>query len=155
MSFKKTSITDTDTEISRVHQALSVSVEDLKAIQDNAKGSLDEDTLAIFDAHIAILSDPEMIKQIDQEINDKKVNAEQALTKVTTDFANTLAAMTDNQYMQERAADVKDVSKRVLSHLLGKKLPDLAAIDSPVIIVAHEVTPSDTSQMNKKNSLRE
>ncbi|GAX00709.1 phosphoenolpyruvate--protein phosphotransferase [Secundilactobacillus silagei] len=150
LSFKKTSITDTDTEISRVHQALSVSVEDLKAIQDNAKGSLDEDTLAIFDAHIAILSDPEMIKQIDQEINDKKVNAEQALTKVTTDFANTLAAMTDNQYMQERAADVKDVSKRVLSHLLGKKLPDLAAIDSPVIIVAHEVTPSDTSQMNKK-----
>ncbi len=150
LSFKKTTITDVDAEIARLHEALNASIDDLKTIQQNAKGSLDDDTLAIFDAHITILSDPEMIKQINEQITSKKENAEQALTKVTTDFANTLAAMKDNKYMQERATDVKDVSKRVLSHLLGKKLPDLAAVDTPVIIVAHEVTPSDTSQMNKK-----
>ncbi|MCQ5134412.1 phosphoenolpyruvate--protein phosphotransferase, partial [Coprococcus eutactus] len=71
-------------------------------------------------------------------------------TDVTTNFANVLAAMTDNKYMQERAADVKDVAKRALSHLRGKQLPDIAAISEPVVIIAKEITPSDTSQMDAK-----
>ena len=58
--------------------------------------------------------------------------------------------MTDNAYMQERAADVRDVSKRIMAHLLGKKLPDPAAIDHEVVVVAYDLTPSDTAQLNKK-----
>ena len=150
LSFKKQTISDDAAEIKRLHASFDNSIEELKKIKQNAKASLGEDEVAVFDAHIAMLSDPDMIKQIDDEIKTDKVNAEQALVDVTTNFAETLAAMTDNKYMQERAADVKDISKRALSHLLGKQLPNLASINSPVIIVAHEITPSDTSQMNKK-----
>lgn len=58
--------------------------------------------------------------------------------------------MTDNAYMQERAADVRDVSKRIMAHLLGKELPNLASIDHEVVLVAEDLTPSDTAQLNKK-----
>lgn len=150
LSFKKVTVTDTDAEINRLHQALDTSVEDLKTIKARAKGHLDAEVLAIFDTHVALLTDPEMIKQIEQHIKLQKVNAEQGLKEVTDKFIKTLEAMKDNRYMQQRAADVRDVTKRALSHLLGKELPDLAGIDKPVILVAHEVTPSDTSQMNKK-----
>lgn len=150
LSFKKVTVADSDTEINRLHQALETSIEDLKTIKGRAVGHLDKEVLAIFDAHIALLTDPEMIKQIEQLIKTQRINAEAGLKAVADHFINTLEAMKENRYMQERAADVRDVTKRVLSHLLGKELPDLAGIDSPVILVAHEVTPSDTSQMNKQ-----
>ncbi|MDU3492772.1 MAG: phosphoenolpyruvate--protein phosphotransferase, partial [Limosilactobacillus fermentum] len=88
--------------------------------------------------------------QIKDDIENNHTGAEEAVDKVTTAFADMLAAMTDNAYMQERAADVKDVAKRAMSHLLGKQLPNIAGINSPVVIVAHEITPSDTSQMDAK-----
>ena len=150
LSFDKKKIEDTDAEYQRVDKAFADSIDELNKIKENAKDRLGDDELAVFDAHIAILSDPEMKKQIQQEIEGQKVTAEQATTDVMDMFSDTLAAMKDNQYMQERAADVKDVEKRALSHLLGKQLPNIAAIDKPVVIVAHEITPSDTSQMDKK-----
>ncbi|WP_295746192.1 phosphoenolpyruvate--protein phosphotransferase [uncultured Limosilactobacillus sp.] len=150
LSFDKKKIEDTDAEYQRVDKAFADSIDELNKIKENAKDRLGDEELAVFDAHIAILSDPEMKKQIQQEIEDQKVTAEQATTDVMDMFSDTLAAMKDNQYMQERAADVKDVEKRALSHLLGKQLPNIAAIDKPVVIVAHEITPSDTSQMDKK-----
>ncbi|MCI1287153.1 MAG: phosphoenolpyruvate--protein phosphotransferase [[Lactobacillus] timonensis] len=150
LSFDKKKIEDTDAEYQRVDKAFADSIDELNKIKENAKDRLGDDELAVFDAHIAILSDPEMKKQIQQEIEGQKITAEQATTDVMDMFSDTLAAMKDNQYMQERAADVKDVEKRALSHLLGKQLPNIAAIDKPVVIVAHEITPSDTSQMDKK-----
>lgn len=150
LSFRKVTITDPDAEIDRLHRALDTSVSDLKMIKARVEGQLDPEVLAIFDVHIELLTDPEMIKQIEQLIQTQKINAEQGLKDVTDQFIDTLEAMKENRYMQERAADVRDITKRVLSHLLGKKLPDLAGIDTPVILVAHEVTPSDTSQMDKK-----
>lgn len=150
LSFDKKKIEDTDAEYQRVDKAFADSIAELNKIKENAKGRLGDEELAVFDAHIAILSDPEMKKQIQQEIEGQKVTAEQATTDVMDMFSDTLAAMKDNKYMQERAADVKDVEKRALSHLLGKQLPNIAAIDKPVVIVAHEITPSDTSQMDKK-----
>lgn len=150
LSFEKKTIEDTDAEYKRVEKAFADSIDELNKIKENAKDRLGDEELAVFDAHIAILSDPEMKSQIKQEIEGKKVTAEQATSDVMDMFSDTLAAMKDNKYMQERAADVKDVEKRALSHLLGKQLPNIAAIDKPVVIVAHEITPSDTSQMDKK-----
>lgn len=150
LSFDKKTIEDTDAEYKRVEKAFADSIDELNKIKANAKDRLGDEELAVFDAHIAILSDPEMKSQIKQEIEGKKVTAEQATSDVMDMFSDTLAAMKDNKYMQERAADVKDVEKRALSHLLGKQLPNIAAIDKPVVIVAHEITPSDTSQMDKK-----
>lgn len=150
LSFEKKTIDDPAAEYERVEKAFSASIADLATIKQNAKSRLSDEELEVFDAHIAILSDPEMKSQIKDEIESQHVSAEEAMTDVTTNFANVLAAMTDNKYMQERAADVKDVAKRALSHLLGKQLPDIAAISEPVVIIAKEITPSDTSQMDAK-----
>lgn len=148
--YDKVKVDDTAAEYARVEKAFQDSIEELTQIKENAKDRLGEEELGVFDAHIAILSDPEMLGQIKDDIENNHTGAEEAVDKVTTAFADMLAAMTDNAYMQERAADVKDVAKRAMSHLLGKQLPNIAGINSPVVIVAHEITPSDTSQMDAK-----
>ena len=150
LSFEKKTIDDPATEYQRIEAAFDQSISELATIKQNAKSRLSDEELEVFDAHIAILSDPEMKSQIKDEIESQHVSAEEAMTDVTTNFANVLAAMIDNKYMQERAADVKDVAKRALSHLLGKQLPDIASISEPVVIIAKEITPSDTSQMDAK-----
>lgn len=150
LSYDKVKVDDTAAEYARVEKAFQDSIEELTQIKENAKDRLGEEELGVFDAHIAILSDPEMLGQIKDNIENNHTCAEEAVDKVTTAFADMLAAMTDNAYMQERAADVKDVAKRAMSHLLGKQLPNIAGINSPVVIVAHEITPSDTSQMDAK-----
>ena len=150
LSFEKKTIDDPAAEYQRIEAAFDQSISELATIKQNAKSRLSDEELEVFDAHIAILSDPEMKSQIKDEIENQHVSAEEAMTDVTTNFANVLAAMTDNKYMQERAADVKDVAKRALSHLLGKQLPDIASISEPVVIIAKEITPSDTSQMDAK-----
>lgn len=150
LSYDKVKVDDTAAEYARVEKAFQDSIEELTQIKENAKDRLGEEELGVFDAHIAILSDPEMLGQIKDNIENNHTGAEEAVDKVTTAFADMLAAMTDNAYMQERAADVKDVAKRAMSHLLGKQLPNIAGINSPVVIVAHEITPSDTSQMDAK-----
>ena len=150
LSFEKKTIDDPAAEYQRIEAAFDQSISELATIKQNAKSRLSDEELEVFDAHIAILSDPEMKSQIKDEIENQHISAEEAMTDVTTNFANVLAAMTDNKYMQERAADVKDVAKRALSHLLGKQLPDIASISEPVVIIAKEIMPSDTSQMDVK-----
>lgn len=150
LTFEKKHIENTENEFSRIDDALSAATDDLTKIRDNTKKNLGKEEAEIFDAHLAILADPEMISQIKDVIKNKKVNAEEGLYEVTSQFVKTLQAMDDNPYMQERATDVQDVTKRVLSYLLNKPLPNPALIHEPVIIIAHDLTPSDTAQMNKK-----
>ncbi|MCI1283528.1 MAG: phosphoenolpyruvate--protein phosphotransferase [Lacticaseibacillus songhuajiangensis] len=150
LSFTKKTIDDTDAEVSRFQKAIAASNADLKLIRDKAAASLGEEEAQVFDAHMMILADPEFTGAIESNIKDNSVNAEQALQDVSSMFISTFEAMTDNAYMQERAADVRDVSTRVMSHLLGVQLPNPALIDEEVIVVAHDLTPSDTAQLDKK-----
>ncbi|MCX2455454.1 phosphoenolpyruvate--protein phosphotransferase [Lacticaseibacillus nasuensis] len=150
LSFSQSKIQDPDQEIQRLHTALDQSNSELKLIRDKAVETLGEDEAQVFDAHMMILSDPEFTGAIETKIKDDKDNAEAALKSVSDMFIATFEAMTDNPYMQERAADVRDVSTRVLAHLLGRPLPNPALIDEEVIVVAHDLTPSDTAQLNKK-----
>lgn len=150
LSFEKKSITDTDAEISRLHTALDESKKELQIIKDKASESLGEEESQVFEAHLTILSDPELISSIENKINEAKVNAEQATKEVTDTFIGMFEAMTDNVYMQERASDIKDVTKRVMGHLLGVDLPNPALIDKEVVIVARDLTPSDTAQLDRK-----
>lgn len=150
LSFTKKSISDADAEISRLKDAISTSDDELTKIRDTAKESLGEEEAQVFDAHKMILADPEFTGAVEQEVKDKNVNAEQALHDVSENFISIFEGMTDNPYMQERAADVRDVTKRVMAHLLGVALPNPALIDHEVVIVAHDLTPSDTAQLNKK-----
>lgn len=143
-------IGDADVEIDRFQEAVDKSKEELTAIREQAAESLGEEEAQVFDAHIMVLSDPDLIDQTTSQIKDEKVNAGKAFETVTGNFISMFEAMEDNPYMQERAADIKDVRKRVIAHLLGVTLPNPSTIDEEVIIVAEDLTPSDTAQLNKK-----
>ncbi len=150
LSFETNTVEDTSAEEARLDAALAASQDELSVIREKAVESLGEEAAAVFDAHLMVLADPEMTGQIKETIRAKQVNAEAALTEVTNMFIAIFESMDDNPYMQERAADIRDVTKRVLANLLGKKLPNPATIDEESIIVAHDLTPSDTAQLNKK-----
>ncbi|MGM0219862.1 phosphoenolpyruvate--protein phosphotransferase [Enterococcus sp. AZ126] len=149
LSFDKKSVDDSSAEESRLDDALAKSTTELKAIREKAAQSLGEEEAQVFDAHLMVLSDPEMIGQIKQNIQDNKVNAESALKEVTDMYIGMFEAMDDNAYMQERAADIRDVAKRILAHLLGVTLPNPSMINEEVVVVAHDLTPSDTAQLDR------
>lgn len=150
LSFKKTTIKDVQAEVQRLRAAVQESDAELTKIRDTAQKTLGEEEAQVFDAHKMILADPEFVGAIESQIADQKLNAEQVLRNVADNFITTFEAMTDNKYMQERAADVRDVTKRIMSHLLGVQLPNPALIDHEVIVIAHDLAPSDTAQLNKK-----
>ncbi|EOH89532.1 phosphoenolpyruvate--protein phosphotransferase [Enterococcus villorum] len=149
LTFSKTTVEDTAAEASRLDDALAKSTEELQQIREKAAQSLGEAEAQVFDAHLMVLSDPEMVGQIKQNINDNSVNAESALKEVTDMYISMFEAMQDNAYMQERAADIRDVAKRILAHLLGVTLPNPSMINEEVVVVAHDLTPSDTAQLDR------
>ena len=149
LTFSKTTVEDTSAEESRLDDALAKSTEELQQIREKAAQSLGEVEARVFDAHLMVLSDPEMVGQIKQNIKDNSVNAESALKEVTDMYIGMFEAMEDNAYMQERAADIRDVAKRILAHLLGVTLPNPSMINEEVVVVAHDLTPSDTAQLDR------
>ncbi|RRG10369.1 MAG: phosphoenolpyruvate--protein phosphotransferase [Lactobacillus sp.] len=149
LSFERENVSDVDHEIGKVHDSFSESAQELKVIKQRALETLGQEEAEVFEAHITILNDPELIGAIEQKIRDEKLNAESAVKDVTDMYIEMFEQMTDNAYMQERAGDVRDVTKRVLSHLLGVKLPSPALIDSQSVVVAYDLTPSDTAQLNR------
>ena len=150
LTVTKVTVEDSEKEVSRLDDALAASIKDVELIKETALKNLGEEEAQVFDAHLMVLSDPELIGQVKDSITSNKVNAEAALKEVTDMFISIFAGMEDNPYMQERAADIRDVSKRVLAHLLGVKIPSPATIKDEVIIVAADLTPSDTAQLNRQ-----
>lgn len=148
LSYEKTEVTDVESEVKRFESALEVSRTELSMIREKAAKDLGEDKAQIFDAHLLVLNDPELTGPIEESIKNSKTNAETALQETTDMFIGMFESM-DNEYMRERAADIKDVLKRVLSHLLGVTIPNPALIDEEVVVVAADLTPSDTAQLNR------
>ena len=150
LTVTKVTVEDSEKEVSRLDDALAASIKDVELIKETALKNLGEEEAQVFDAHLMVLSDPELIGQVKDSITSNKVNAEAALKEVTDMFISIFTGMEDNPYMQERAADIRDVSKRILAHLLGVKIPSPATIKDEVIIVAADLTPSDTAQLNRQ-----
>ena len=150
LSFSKVSVEDTENEISRLEKALEVSTKEIELIKETALKNLGEEEAQVFEAHLMVLSDPELVGQVKDAITSQKVNAEHALKEVSDMFISIFAGMEDNPYMQERAADIRDVSKRILANLLGVKIPSPATIKDEVVVVAGDLTPSDTAQLNRQ-----
>ncbi|HDD3644555.1 TPA: phosphoenolpyruvate--protein phosphotransferase [Staphylococcus aureus] len=146
---KNEKVTDVEGEVAKFNNAIKASKVELTKIRNNAEVQLGADKAAIFDAHLLVLDDPELIQPIQDKIKNENANAASALTDVTTQFVTIFESM-DNEYMKERAADIRDVSKRVLSHILGVELPNPSMIDESVVIVGNDLTPSDTAQLNKE-----
>lgn len=139
--------TDPFKEKERFEKAVAASVIEIEKIKAKATETLGSAEAAVFDAHIALISDMEL-KNIAEAAIDEGDSAEVAVKKATDNFIATFEAMTDNPYMQERAADVRDIAKRLFAQLLGITLPNPALIDREVVVVAHDLTPSDTAQLN-------
>jgi phosphoenolpyruvate-protein phosphotransferase (PTS system enzyme I) len=146
---EKKSIEDPAGETNRFHQAIEDSKKELTVIKDKALQELGADKAAIFEAHLLVLSDPELLGTVERRVEEDRVNAEYALSAVTNDYIAIFENM-DNEYMRERAADIRDVTKRVMSHLLGLTSQSPAMISEEVIMVADDLTPSDTAQLNRQ-----
>ena len=148
LNIEKKSIENTDFEVEKLQKAVEKSKVELEQVKERVKKELGEHEAEIFEAHLLVLADPELIDQTISKIKDEKVNADFALNEVKDMFVSIFESM-DNEYMRERAADIKDVTNRVLRHILGIKVVDLSALSEEVILIAHDLTPSDTATMNK------
>ena len=142
---------DVETNLKKFDDALNKTISDIEAIKERASKRLAEEEPAIFDAHLMMAQDPEFKDQIIAMIKEG-TNADQAAKSVSDSLVSMFESM-DDPYFKERAADIKDVSFRLLCNLLGLTIPDLSSIDEEVIIVAEEMTPSDTAQLDKKYAL--
>ncbi|MFA1819155.1 phosphoenolpyruvate--protein phosphotransferase [Virgibacillus oceani] len=149
LSFEIAAINNPNEEIERLNKALELSKQEIEKIRDHTKKSIGEEQAEIFAAHLLVLSDPELINPMKKKIESDNVMAEIALKDVTDLFINMFKNM-ENEYMSERAADIQDVAKRVLAHLLGVTFPGPALIDEEVIVIANDLTPSVTAQLNRE-----
>ncbi|MCC0631239.1 MULTISPECIES: phosphoenolpyruvate--protein phosphotransferase [unclassified Clostridioides] len=146
---EKKSIDNVEAEVAKLENAVVVSKEELIKVKEKASQELGEEEAEIFEAHLLVLEDPELIGSAIDKIKTENVNAEYALNEIKEMFVSMFESM-DNEYMKERAADIKDVTNRILRHILGIKVVDLSALSEEVVLIAHDLTPSDTATMNKK-----
>ncbi|KPH74981.1 phosphoenolpyruvate--protein phosphotransferase [Oceanobacillus caeni] len=149
LTFEAKKIDNPEEQIQRLEDALEVSKQELEKIKAHTLQQLGEEHAEIFSAHLLVLSDPELINPMKDKITSDLVLAEQALDEVANMFIDMFKNM-DNEYMRERAADIQDVTKRVMAHLLNVTFPNPALIDEEVIVIAKDLTPSDTAQLNRE-----
>ncbi len=134
-------------EEARLDAAIAKARAELEAIRDDAAARIGAEKAAIFEGHLLLLEDPDLIDGIRDKLASDGVTAEYALYETAQGFVEALLAM-DNELLRERAVDVKDVSGRVMSHLRGVPHASLGSIAEPCIVVARDLTPSDTAQLN-------
>ncbi|WP_018248234.1 phosphoenolpyruvate--protein phosphotransferase [Orenia marismortui] len=152
LEYDKKKFDDVDSEKNRLHDALDVSKEQLTAIKEKVEREMGSDKAEIFQAHLMVVADPELISAIENKIESEQVNAEVALDETVEQFATMFANM-DNDYMKERASDIRDVGGRILKNLLGVESVDLAELEEEVVLIAEDLTPSDTAQVDKDKVL--
>ena len=148
---KRTRIEDTEAEVKRVDEALKASQEQLQKLYDKAVREVGEASAAIFEVHQMMLEDEDYLEAIQNMIRTEQVNAEYAVAVTGDNFAEMFASM-DDDYMKARSADIKDISERLVRNLSGQGDVDLSSIE-PSIIVADNLSPSETVQMDKDKIL--
>ena len=148
---KRTRIEDPEAEVKRVEEAVEVSKKQLGRLYDKAVREVGEASAAIFEVHQMMLEDEDYLESMQNMIRTELVNAEYAAAATGDNFAEMFAAM-DDEYMKARSADVKDISERLVRNLSGEGDNDLSSME-PSIIVADDLSPSETVQMDKEKIL--
>ena len=148
---KRTRIEDPEAEVKRVDAALEKSKEQLQKLYDKAVKEVGEASAAIFEVHQMMLEDDDYLEAIQNTIRTEQINAEYAVATTGDNFAEMFASM-DDDYMKARSADIKDISERLVRNLSGQEDTDLSSID-PSVIVADDLSPSETVQMDKDKIL--
>lgn len=148
---KRARIEDPEAEVKRVEEAVEVSKKQLGRLYDKAVREVGEASAAIFEVHQMMLEDEDYLESMENMIRTELVNAEYAAAATGDNFAEMFAAM-DDEYMKARSADVKDISERLVRNLSGEGDNDLSSME-PSIIVADDLSPSETVQMDKEKIL--
>jgi phosphotransferase system enzyme I (PtsI) len=139
-------------EINRLEQALIQTRREIVEIQQKVRASVGTAEGDIFDAHLLVLEDPVLIQEVTRTIEQEHANAEYAFHTVAEKYATALAAIED-EYLRERATDMRDVTARMLNNLLGHAGPDLRHLPESCIIISHDLTPSTTAQLDRHHVL--
>ncbi len=147
LKIKEKKTDNVEESLKQFKEALEKSTEDLKKIREKTLENLDEEHAEIFDAHMQMVNDPEIKGQVKNMIEGEKLSAPAAYKKVTDQFIGQFEAMEDD-YFRERAGDIKDIQHRVLSHMLGEKPKDMSLLETDTIVVAEDLTPSDTANLD-------
>ncbi|MGZ9413297.1 phosphoenolpyruvate--protein phosphotransferase [Mycoplasma sp. 1012] len=142
-------IENVEAELNLFNIAINKTIKQIESIKEKASKTLNEEEVAVFDAHIQVANDPAIMDEVQNLIKNEKLNAAFATENVTKKFIEMFSNF-DDPYMKERAADIKDVATRIIKNILGIEIVDLSAINEETIIVAEDLTPSDTAQLNKK-----
>lgn len=144
---------DLSDEVNRLERALVQTRHQLMEVQRRVSEGMGANEAGIFDAHLLVLEDRTLLDEVLRLIHDQKVNAEYAFHSVAERYANTLAAIEDD-YLRERANDMRDVTHRVLNNLLGhEEEADLRHLKEPCIIISHDLSPSNTAQLDRRHVL--
>src|SRR5258706_13331719 len=154
-SINKKQLRDADLpeEVNRLERALIQTRQQILEIQKKVSAGMGAQEGSIFDAHLLVLEDRTLLDEVARIIQEEKVNAEYAFHSVAERYATTLAAIEDD-YLRERATDMRDVTGRVLNNLLGREDEiDLRRLKEACIIIGHDLTPSHIAQMDKRNVL--
>ncbi|MCL7767005.1 phosphoenolpyruvate-protein phosphotransferase PtsI [Pasteurella multocida] len=147
LDMQKISESQIDSEIARFYQGRNAAVEQLSAIRDRAAETLGEEKAAIFEGHLMILEDEELEEEIIDYLRTNKVNAGVAASKII-DQQVTMLSEIDDEYLRERAGDIRDIGNRLIKNILGMHIVDLGDINEEAILVAYDLTPSETAQLN-------
>lgn len=139
---------EAETEVKRFEAKVNQSIADLKQLKEQTEEKLGEEQANIFGTHILVLQDEEYIGRVKEMIRHDRINAEAALEDTTQEIVALFESM-DNEYLRERAADIRDVSKRIMNHLLGIETGGLSQVTDSVVLLAHDLTPSDTAQLDR------
>ncbi len=152
LHLERYTISKPDDEVKRLDQAVVFASMQVQAVYEKAKAEMATDPAAIFDTHMMMLQDPELLNTIRKTITEQKLNAEFAIKEATEHYAQTLEGM-GSEYFQSRAADVRDIAERLLRILMDVSDTDLSKLTEPSIIVAKDLTPSDTVLFKKQQVL--
>ena len=148
---KRVKIEDTQAELQRVEEAVEASKQQLQKLYEKALKEVGEASAAIFEVHQMMLEDEDYKESIENIISTQQVNAEYAVASTGDNFSQMFASM-DDDYMRARAADIKDISNRLVKNL-SEQSADVMDLDEPVIVVADDLSPSETVQMDKEKIL--
>ncbi|MEM2122519.1 MAG: phosphoenolpyruvate--protein phosphotransferase [Candidatus Bathyarchaeia archaeon] len=140
---------DPDKEFERLKKALDVTKNQLEIIRTKTEKELGHYEAMIFDTHLLILEDPTFLREVETNILKRGLNAEKAIQEAVMKFSSTLEAISD-PYFKARSVDIEDVGRRIINNILRRETDPLAMLESPVIVIAKDLTPSDTVGMNKK-----
>jgi phosphotransferase system enzyme I (PtsI) len=139
---------DTAGEVARFKRAVDASIAEVQAIRQSMAATAGNEIAGIFDAHIGILRDKSLIKQVETEIVKQQTTAEFAVAVVMRRYAQAFAKMSD-RYLSERVKDIHDIERRLLHNLIGQKHHDLAHLNRDVVIIAHDLLPSQTAALDR------